>query len=184
MKAFRNNEKGFTLVELLVVMIILAVLAAIIVPQLRSSTDDARLSTLDTDLSSVRSAVELYYLQHNNTYAGNIANDTVAGVTAAHATPSAAFIAQMTRYSDVTGNTSDTYDATTFKLGPYMKKGFPKNPLPNAATTTDALASSVTVDTATATLNTAAADDLVATGWTFVRTTGEFFTNNTLYATR
>lgn len=182
MKITKNN-KGFTLIELIIVVIILAILAAIIIPQLRGSTDDAKLSALDTNLSSMRSAIELYYTQHNNVYPGTIANDTVVGVTAAHASTAAAFVAQTTKYSDVNHNTSDVYNASTFKFGPYAKKAIPKNPLPNAATTTDAQARSVTVSAA-ATLGTATANDATATGWVTVPITGEFFANNTAYSSR
>jgi prepilin-type N-terminal cleavage/methylation domain-containing protein len=178
-----RNERGFTLIELIVVVIILAILAAVIIPQLQGSTEDAKLSTLDTDLSATRSAIELYYVQHGNTYPGTVLNDTVSGATAAHASAAAAFVAQMTKYSDANGNTSDVRDAT-FKFGPYMKKGVPKNPLPNSATTTEAAAKTVTVDTATTTLGTVSANDATASGWVFVRTTGEFIANNTTYASR
>lgn len=184
MKVLRHNEKGFTLVELLIVVIILSVLAAIIIPQLRGSTENARLSSLDTNLASIRSALEIYYIQHNNNYPGNVANDTVGGTTAAHANANAAFVAQMSKYSDEAGNTSDVYNATTFKLGPYMKKGIPANPLPNAATTTDAQKKTANVDTTTTALDTASANDAAAYGWIFVKATGEFFSNNTANASR
>ena len=184
MKVLRQNEKGFTLVELLIVVIILSVLAAVIIPQLRGSTENARLSSLDTNLASTRSALEIYYIQHNNNYPGNVANDTVGATTTAHANANAAFVAQMSKYSDEAGNTSDKYDAATFKLGPYMKKGLPANPLPNAATTTDAQKKTVNVDITTLTLDTAAASDTAAYGWIFVKTTGEFFSNNTTNESR
>ena len=57
-------QKGFTLVELLIVVIILALLAAIVVPQFASSTDDAKMASLDTTLSNMRAAIDLYYQQH------------------------------------------------------------------------------------------------------------------------
>ncbi len=178
-----RNKKGFTLVELLVVVIILAVLAAIVIPQLRSSSQDAKLSALDTDLGSLRSSIELYYHQHNSVYPG------ATGVTKSHdgtphATTEDAFVKQLTFCSNIDGGTSATCDSTTYKYGPYMKKGVPKNPLPNSATTTDAQAVAVNIDAATATLGTAAANDATAKGWFFVTQTGEFFANNTTYASR
>ena len=64
-------QQGFTLVELLIVVIILALLAAIVVPQFASSTDDAKLASLDTTLANVRAAVDLYYQQHGE-YPGEL----------------------------------------------------------------------------------------------------------------
>src|SRR5918996_4328030 len=68
----RLIQAGFTLVELLIVVIILAVLAAIIVPQFSSATKDAQDAALDANLSSIRSAIELYRAQHNGAYPGAI----------------------------------------------------------------------------------------------------------------
>ena len=56
-------NKGFTLVELLVVVVILAILAGIVVPQFASSTDDAESAAVDYTLSTVRVAIDLYYQQ-------------------------------------------------------------------------------------------------------------------------
>ncbi|MBI5755550.1 MAG: prepilin-type N-terminal cleavage/methylation domain-containing protein [Nitrospirae bacterium] len=168
-----RNKKGFTLVELLVVVIILAVLAAIVIPQLRSSSQEAKVAALDTDLSSIRSAIELYYHQHNNTYPGVIMSHDGTG----HADEEEAFVKQLTYCSSANGNTTATCSATTY--GPYLKKAVPKNPLPNNATTTDVQAAGVNVNTAILTLGTATASDATAKGWFFVRQTGEFFANNT-----
>ncbi len=175
-----RNQNGFTLIELLVVVIILAILAAIVMPQLRSSSQDAKMSAMDADLSTERSAVELYYNQHNNTYPGIVQKHDGT----AHTNAEDAFIKQLTFCSDISGNTTKTCDTVTYKYGPYLKKGMPKNPLPNAATTTDVQASGVSVDTATATLGTATANDATAKGWYFVQQTGEFLANNTTYSSR
>jgi len=175
-----RDQGGFTLVELLVVVIILAVLAAMVIPQLRSSSQDAKLSALDTDLSAMRSSIELYYHQHNSIYPG-VVNDHEGSN---HTSTYDAFVKQLTFCSDVSGNTDTTCD-NTFRFGPYLKKGVPRNPLPNAATTTDAQASTVTIDAVTVTLgNENSAADGTAAGWYFVRTTGEFYANNTTYDDR
>ncbi|MCU7878731.1 MAG: prepilin-type N-terminal cleavage/methylation domain-containing protein, partial [Candidatus Thiodiazotropha sp. (ex Lucinoma borealis)] len=61
MRAIKLAQQGFTLVELLIVVIILALLAAIIVPQFASSTEDAKISSLDTSLAVVRTVLDLYH---------------------------------------------------------------------------------------------------------------------------
>ena len=46
-----NHNQGFTLVEVLIVVVIMAVLAAVVIPQFSSTTDDARKSTIEFNLS-------------------------------------------------------------------------------------------------------------------------------------
>jgi general secretion pathway protein G len=53
-------EKGFTLVELLVVIVILGILAAVVVFAVSGSTDDAKSSACKSDASSAISAIEAY----------------------------------------------------------------------------------------------------------------------------
>lgn len=55
-----RNEKGFTLVELLVVVAIIAILAAVLLPQLMGYTTKARVSRTMSDLATMRSVVEAY----------------------------------------------------------------------------------------------------------------------------
>ena len=67
-----NNSSGFTLIEMLIVIIILGILVMIIIPQINVSSDEARLNTMRTNLKTVRNAIELYYHQHDNTYPGAV----------------------------------------------------------------------------------------------------------------
>jgi len=128
----RRLSSGFTLVELLVVVVILGVLAAIAIPQFASNTEDAKLAALDSSLAEMRNSVELYYHQHNAAYPGaKKYTDGSAATTTADA--DTAFVNQLTLYSAVTGKTSKTKD-TTYKYGPYLKKGIPKNPFNELAT--------------------------------------------------
>ena len=62
----RSLKKGFTLVEILIVVIILGILAAIVIPQFTSASDDARKNSLTSQVQTLRSQVELYKLQHTS----------------------------------------------------------------------------------------------------------------------
>ena len=56
----RNIKKGFTLVELLIVIIIIAVLAAIAIPKFSNSSQRSKESSLRANLKLVRSAIDLF----------------------------------------------------------------------------------------------------------------------------
>jgi general secretion pathway protein G len=57
-----NGKDGFTLVELLVVLGIIALLAAVVAPQVIRYVSDARVETAKVQLKNIESALELYYL--------------------------------------------------------------------------------------------------------------------------
>src|SRR5688500_10126889 len=59
------RPSGFTLVEVLIVVVIMAILAATIIPQFSDSTRDAKVSTTVFNLHTLRSQIELYKTQHN-----------------------------------------------------------------------------------------------------------------------
>jgi general secretion pathway protein G len=60
-------SKGFTLVEILIVVVILGILAAIVIPQFTEASTEAKQSRLMSDLQTMRSQVELYKVQHSDT---------------------------------------------------------------------------------------------------------------------
>ncbi|MFH1884166.1 MAG: prepilin-type N-terminal cleavage/methylation domain-containing protein [Planctomycetota bacterium] len=97
-------KSGFTLVEILIVVVILGILAAIVIPQFTEASTEAKLSALCTDLQTLRSQIELYKIQHNDV-PPSFAN----------------FVAQMTTYSDINGITAAAKTAV-FCYGPYIQK--------------------------------------------------------------
>ncbi len=110
-----RSRSGFTLVEILIVVVILGILAAIVVPQFTEASGEAKNSRLMQDLQSVRSQIELYKIQHNGALPG-----AATGVT---------FTQAMTGYT-VQGGTAGTAGAVG-TYGPYLQK-IPSNPYTDA----------------------------------------------------
>ena len=107
-------KSGFTLVEILIVVVILGILAAIVIPQFTEAGEEARLSSLTSDLQTMRGQLELYEIQHNDNYPAL-----------------ATFAAQMCETSDINGNPSGSkLRADPFLLGPYLQV-VPLNPFTN-----------------------------------------------------
>ena len=60
-----QRPHAFTLVEVLIVIVIMAILAAVVIPQFGSSADDAKKATSETNVATVRSVIQIYKAQHN-----------------------------------------------------------------------------------------------------------------------
>ena len=80
----KKNQKGFTLVELLIVVVILGILAAVAIPRFLTTRDEAQLRTCQANLSAINSAVEEYCFQ-NSVPAGDTV--TIGDVTTADRFP-------------------------------------------------------------------------------------------------
>ena len=61
-----NNRGGFTLIEIMVVIVILAMLAALVGPKLMGRTDDAKVKTTRIQLKGLESALKLYKLDNGS----------------------------------------------------------------------------------------------------------------------
>lgn len=61
-RTLRRRTPGFTLIELMVVVVILGILAATIIPQFIGTTHDAKVSAAKSDIAELQSAVERFYI--------------------------------------------------------------------------------------------------------------------------
>jgi prepilin-type N-terminal cleavage/methylation domain-containing protein len=64
----RTVKKAFTLVEILIVVVILGILAAIVIPQFTKASEDAQMGNAKTQLATVRRMIELYRVKNNGQY--------------------------------------------------------------------------------------------------------------------
>ncbi len=159
-----SSQRGFTLVEILIVVVIMGILAAIVVPQFSQSSDDARFTSTVQNLQSLRGQIDLYRNQHEGKFPG----------TAAGASPDVVFSEQMTLPSNEAGAKSlaanQGFGDPLFPYGPYIHNQLPANPFNSSRSVT-----SVTAFTAAAPGGDAATDP----GWIYETTSGRIRINKT-----
>ena len=62
--AAQAAQRGFTLIEIMVVVVIMGILAALVVPKLMGRTDDARIAAAKQDIATIMQALKLYKLDN------------------------------------------------------------------------------------------------------------------------
>ena len=107
-----NRRTGFTLVEILIVVMILGILAMVVVPRYLSASQDARESAVSSDIQAVRTQIEVYKAQHGGRgpHIGPTGSDDTANM-----------VARLTGKTDASGKLA------MGTLGPYLRV-WPDNP--------------------------------------------------------
>ncbi len=153
-KAVARRRRGFTLAELVVVIVIIGMVASMAIPRMSRGAMGANDAVLAGDINTVRTAILHYTVEHRNVFPEPDA---------------ASVVAQLTQYSDLSGTTSPTKTVTAV-YGPYLHSIPPcpigHNPGSNAILIDDA--NSPPKENATSTA-----------GWLYNTKTGEFYPNAT-----
>jgi prepilin-type N-terminal cleavage/methylation domain-containing protein len=150
-------RRGFSLVEILIVVMILGILAMLVAPQFTSATGETRETSLQDTLGKFRKQITLFRAEHN-AFPGHPGGDTQQAATEAD------LRSQLLMFSDQAGATSDTRSGS-FRFGPYMDR-MPVNPVNGLESVRIVSGSgSFTADG--------------TTGWVYQPATGRIHANNT-----
>jgi prepilin-type N-terminal cleavage/methylation domain-containing protein len=109
---------AFSLVELVMVVIIIGIIAAIAVPRMTSASKSAEAQALAATLADVRKAIDCYYAEHGKYPGYNPDTGAPDGDR---------FLKQLAMYTDGAGNTSGA-PGYPYIYGPYLRRPFPRNP--------------------------------------------------------
>lgn len=64
----RNRKRGFTLIELVIVISVIAILVGIALPRLRGMIDEGNTAKAASELRALQAGVESYYIHHSKVY--------------------------------------------------------------------------------------------------------------------
>jgi prepilin-type N-terminal cleavage/methylation domain-containing protein len=106
----QKRSRGFSLLELVIVVSIIGIIAAIAIPRFSRATAGAADAALTGDLAVMRNAIDMFAAEHGGTFPAL-----------------ATIVAQLTTYTDVAG-TANASKTTTYIYGPYLRQ-VPKLPV-------------------------------------------------------
>ena len=150
--------RAFTLVEVLIVVAILGILAAVVLPTFQGQTAIARESSAKDSLSTMRTQIEFYKIEHDGVPPGYVNGNPTTVLTLEKQFVGTTMLMGLASANKV--------PSALFPYGPYIRK-MPENPfnnLTNIAYVAEGTAFSAAVDGTTS-------------GWLYKKETGEFKIN-------
>lgn len=146
---YRRRQAGFTLIEVLIVVAIMAILASTIISRFTGTADDAKTSSLKHNRHTVEALLEVYHVQHLNRY------PTIQD----NALP------QLTNATNAAGEIGAS--GPSYPFGPYVIEP-PVNPFDGSKNVTAVAVSGKQPTAVVGSLG----------GWQYDETTGAFWPNN------
>ena len=73
-----KRRSGFTLIEMLIVIMVIAILVGVLLPQFRGAQDEAAIQRARSELRTLATAIESYYIHNSNTIPSALTSLTVA----------------------------------------------------------------------------------------------------------
>ncbi len=103
-KRMAKRSRGFSLLELVIVVSIIGIIAAIAIPRFSRATAGASDAALTGDLAVMRNAIDMFAAEHGGTFPAL-----------------ATIVAQLTTYTNA-GGTANATKTTSYIYGPYLRK--------------------------------------------------------------
>ena len=110
MRGFEGKKKrGFTLIELIIVIAVISILIAIALPRFKGMQDEGNIAKSKGELRTLQTAVESYYIHNNQSYPSTLTALTTATPSIVTSIPTDPFSSGSAAYGFVRGGTNNKF---------------------------------------------------------------------------